>query len=481
MAFESLTGEDASLLYAEAPGTQLQIGALCFFEGAPLRDAGGRIRVDELRRHVAARLAGQPRFRQRILGVPGDLAAPVWVDDPDFAVERHTPTVRVEPHPTALRDHLDHLLAEPLDPAHPLWDIHVVDGFGDVTPQTTDGASEDVVAVVVRAHHVMADGLALHAAATLLLDPVPRPPTLAPVDWSPAPHPGPVGLTARAVAERIRRQAACVGGLTRAVADPRRLGRNARLAAGALGALRHGVPPLAPALPLTGPVGRRRAFAWDSVPMADVVAVKERCGATVNDVVLAMAAGALRRMLEERGELDPTAAEPRALIPIGSPESTTSRASNRFSVTRVALPVAIDDPLERVRVVHERMHGHGPSTSQRLMSHIFSVADFVPPPVLRLAVPPVLAHQPLVNLAVSDIPGSRDALYLWESRLLGLHPFIDVVGNVALIIGVLSYVDDLGVGITVDPDVVGDPVAIAEHVRAAARELFEAAGRPAVA
>ena len=85
-------------------------------------------------------------------------------------------------------------------------------------------------------------------------------------------------------------------------------------------------------------------------------------------------------------------------------------------------------------------------------------------------------HQPLVNLAVSNVPGSRDPLYLWGSRLLGLHPFITGVGNIALIIGVLSYVDDLGIGITVDPDIAGDPQAIVGHVRAAATELAALVG-----
>ena len=103
------------------------------------------------------------------------------------------------------------------------------------------------------------------------------------------------------------------------------------------------------------------------------------------------------------------------------------------------------------------MHEDATSLVRSFMPHLFSIADVVPPPVLRGLVPPLLAHQPLVNLAVSNIPGSRDPLFLWESPMLGLHPFINVVGNVALIIGVLSYVDDLGVGITVDPDVVGDP------------------------
>ena len=122
------------------------------------------------------------------------------------------------------------------------------------------------------------------------------------------------------------------------------------------------------------------------------------------------------------------------------------------------------------------MHERPASPAQSMMPYLFSIADFVPPPVLRGLVPRLLARQPLVNLAVSNIPGSRDPLFLWEARMLGLHPFINVVGNVALIIGVLSNVDDLGVGITVDPDVVGDPRVIATHLRAAATEMVALVG-----
>jgi hypothetical protein len=92
-------------------------------------------------------------------------------------------------------------------------------------------------------------------------------------------------------------------------------------------------------------------------------------------------------------------------------------------------------------------------------------------PALRAVVPAVLARQPFVDLAVSNIPGSRDAQYLWGSRLLRLSPFITNVGNLALIVGVLSYVDELGVGVTVDPDVAGDPQSIVDRMRHAAREL----------
>jgi WS/DGAT/MGAT family acyltransferase len=470
---ESLKAEDAALLCADPAGPQLQIGALCFFEAAPLRDDRGRLRHAALRAHVDARLSGAPRFRQRLARVPADLAAPVWVDDTDFDVERHTKHVRLPARAGArtLREFMDRLLSEPMDVAHPLWDIHIVEGIDGRNTGAAPGV--EVVAVVVRAHHIMADGIALHAAATLLLDAVPRRPGDVPRDWSPEPPPGTLGLAASALVERTRRQADLALDVARALVDPRRLATTARLVGRLLAGIRNGRPALAPDLPFTGPIGSRRAFVWDSIPMADIVAIKHACRATVNDVVLAITAGALRRHLEASGSFAPAGPEPRALIPIGSHESDAAALRNRFSITSVALPVGVDDPVARVRLIHSRMHEQATSPARALMPRVFSVADVVPLPVLRALVPRLLARQPFVNLAVSNIPGSRDPLFLWESRLLRLHPFINVVGNMALIIGVLSYTDQLGVGITVDPGVVGDPGAILTHVRAAATELVD--------
>jgi diacylglycerol O-acyltransferase / wax synthase len=458
----SLSAEDVALLCAEPRGAQLQIGALCFFQAAPLRDECGRLRLAELRSHIDSRLDDLPRFRQRIAPVLADLAAPVWVDDTGFDVARHTPRVEL-PAPggaVALREFMDRLLSEPMDLAHPLWDIHLIEGVDD-----------EVVAIVVRAHHVMADGLALHAAATLLLDPAPQPPRRQTHHWSPEQVPGPLHLSVTALADRTHRQVGIAVDTMRNVFDPRRFASNTRLAGHVLGAIRNSPPLPAPTVAFTGPVGRRRAFAWDTIPMADVIEVKQACGATVNDVVLAIAAGALRRQLQAIGSFDPTKPEPRALIPIGGHEPAAPTLGNRFSITTVGLPVGIDDPLERVTLIHSRTHRHAASPTRSLLPHLFSITDLIPIPVLRALVPRVLARQPLVNLAVSNVPGSRNPLYLWESRLLGLHPFITGVGNIALIIGVLSYVDSLGIGITVDPDVAGDPQAIVGHVRAAATEL----------
>ena len=459
---QSMRAEDVALLCAEPDGAQLQIGALCFFDAAPLRDRRGRVRLAALRSHVASQLDAVPRFRQRIAPTWADLAAPVWVDDTDFDLARHTPLVTLPAPggPAALRTFLDRLLSEPMDVAHPLWDIHVVDGYDD-----------DVIAVVVRAHHVMADGLALYDAATLLLSAAPSPPRRTASHWTPQPEPAAGRRNAIALLDRAGRRIALASAAIRQVLDPRRAVANARFAAQAVRSVPGARLPIAPSLAITGPVGTRRAFAWDTLPMSDIIAVKRACDATVNDVVLAIVTGALRAELDATDCFDPSGPEPRALVPIGSTDRTDPEPGNRFSITSVALPVAVDDPLERVGLIHARMHQRPASPATSLLPHLFSVADLVPIPALRVMAPWALRRQPLVNLAVSNIPGSREPLYLGESRLLGLHPFITGVGNMALIVGVLSYADTLGVGITVDPDVAGDPARIVEHMRRSAIEL----------
>ena len=474
---DPMSAEDAALLYAEAPGTQLQIGALCFFEAAPLRDRRGRLRLTALRSHVEARLAGLARFRQRIMRVPGDLAAPRWVDDEAFDVSRHTPHVRLpgEGGHDELERFLGGLLARPMDLDHPLWDLHFVEG--DLRAPDASGEPVEAVAVVLRAHHVMADGLALHAASTLLLDAAPRPYQRRPRPWSPRPAPGAAELTLTALTDRARRQVTAVAGLTMELADPRHLADRARAAGRMVWSLPQAGSALAPPTSWNAPVGHERGFTWSTLPMADLLRVKRACDATLNDVVLAATTGAVRRSLGSPGRRW-RGREPRALIPIGGPAGGSSGGAalgNRFSFTEVALPTRVDDPLERVRVLHQRMHAPPAERPGRnLVPYLFSVTDLVPPPLLRAVIPRVLAHQPLVNLAVSNVPGSRAPLWLWDSRLLGLHPFIDVVGNVAVIVGVLSYVDTLGVGVTVDPSVVGDPAVVNDHLRDATDELVRA-------
>jgi WS/DGAT/MGAT family acyltransferase len=453
---EPVSCEDATLLCATTPEAQLQIGALCRFDGGPLRDAAGRLRVDDLHAHVASRLHLIARFRQRIRRVPLDLTRPVWVDDTHLDLTRHlrTATLPAPGGPEELRRFVAGLLGRPLDPAHPLWDLWAIDG--------ADGGD---VYVVLRAHHALADGLSLLRAAIALLDleehPAPGP---TPPPWHPAEAPDPVTMLAGALVDRGAAQVRLAAGLAREALDPRRV---AGVAAGMLGALRS-PPRTAAVLPLTGRVGTRRDFVWASLPFGPLHDLAHRRGVTLNDVVLAAVTGALRRVLGADAAGDLAGRPPRVLVPMG--DTAGSGGGNVFSFVVTDLPVHLDDPAAVVARIHDDMEARKSSGQSAEVLSLFSVVDVLPVPVLRRLGPEVLARQPFVNLAVTNLPGSELPLHLLGSRLRELHPIVTGVGNIACIVGVLSYLDDLGVGITVDPDVVPDP----ERLLAALRDETDA-------
>ena len=458
---EPLSPEDAALWCATTPGTQLLIGALCRFEGPPLRGPAGRIRRSALRGHVASRLHLIPRFRQRLEHVPLDLARPVWVDDPDFDLRRHlrTATLPAPGGDAELRAFVGDLLDRPLDPEHPMWDLWLLDGL-----------DTDEVAVVLRADHVLADGLSLLNAAVALLDLDPVPPRRPPTDpWRPRTPPRTVPLAVRGLLERSRQQARLVRGAARAALDPRVV----------LGVPRTAVrtaldpPRLAPSLPITGRVGTRRDFVWTSLPLAPLRAVARSHGATLNDVVLAAVTGALRRQLGS-GAASLGANPPKVLVPVA--DSRDGVGGNTFSFVVAGLPVHLADPGRVLDEVHREMQVRKSSGQSERMMRLFSTVDVVPIPLLRSLAPALLARQPLVNLAVTNLPGSEAPLHLLGARLIELHPIVSGVGNIACIFGVLSYLDRLDVGLTVDRDVVAD----AEGLVAALVDASEAliAGAP---
>ncbi len=455
---ESLSTEDATLLCATAPEAQLQIGALCRSDGPPLRDGSGRLRVEDLRSHVGSRLHLVPRFRQRVVRVPFDLARPAWVDDEHFDLHLHVRTAEL-PAPGSeaeLRAFVGELLGQPLDPDRPLWDLWLIDGL--------DGGD---VAVLLRAHHVLADGLSLLRAAIALLDVEAQPatePDLAP--WTPGPVPGRAALLVTAVLERRRNQLALALGAARGLLDPRSAFRLARSAVAAIGSPPH----LAPALGLTGRVGSHRDFLWTSLPLEPLRRLGRSRGVTLNDIVLTVVADALRRVLDSEASGHAGARNPIVLVPVG--DAMHDDSGNSFSFMVAPLPVDSDGPDSMLQQVHDEMHDRKASGQSSEMSSLFSVVDVVPIPLLRRLGPELLARQPLVNLAVTNIPGSDAALYLMGSELKEMHPFITGVGNIACIIGVLSYRDQLGIGITVDADVVADADGLLAAVVAAADELL---------
>jgi WS/DGAT/MGAT family acyltransferase len=462
MVGEPVSPEDATLLCATGSRSQLQIGAVCFFEGAPLRDRQGELRIDDLRTHVESRLLLSPRYRKRIAPIPFDAARPVWVDDERFDITHHVRAATI-PDPggeDGLRRFLGDLLSQPLDTERPLWDTWVLDGLED-----------DRIALVLRVHHVMADGISLLDAALLMLGTEPQTrPDEPSGPWRPEAAPHAAGLLWDGLATRRRHQLDILAHAARFALDPRRVLGAARSAIGAMTS----PPTTAPSLPFNGRVGRRRDFLWTSLPMPELVALKRAEGVTLNDVVLAVVAEALRRQLGAEAAESLGAHAPRVLVPVGGADSTADDGGNAFSFMVAGLPIAVPDPIERLRRIHHEMEERKASLQSSAALSLFSIVDLVPLPVLRWLAPEALTRQPFVNLAVTNVPGVKEDLYLLDARLEGVHPIVTGVGNLACIIGVLSYKDRLGVGITVDPDVVEDPDGLLEAIRESAADLTSA-------
>jgi WS/DGAT/MGAT family acyltransferase len=456
---ERLRPQDATLWCVQAPDAPLQIGALCLFEGGPLRDDRGTLRLADLRRHVEARLAGLPRFRTRLASVAHDQGL-VWVDDPSFDIAHHVRVAAV-PHPggdAELRDLVSRLIEVPLDPSRPLWEIWLV-----------EGVAGDRVAVIPKVSHVMADGMAILEFALTLLDGDPGAPAGEPVGhWAPGPPPDERALVAAELVARTRLALEAVGGVARSLLRPDRilggLGRLAGVASTTAG--------LAPRLPITAPVGPHRDFAWVRLPIEDLLRVKRAHGVTLNDVVLAVVAGGLRSYLQRHGA--PVDRAVRVIVPVSTHVAAGAEIENRFSMMVAGLPVEVADPVERLAVVADEMGRRKAQAQADIGPVLFTIGGLVPPPLLRLAGPTLLAHQPFVNLAVTNLPGTREPMYLLGARMLELFPYVAVTGNIATIIGVLSYEDGLGVGVTVDADVVPDADALVADLEASARALVTA-------
>jgi diacylglycerol O-acyltransferase len=462
VSYELLRPQDATLLYAQDPRAPLQIGALALFEAGPLRDDDAAVRIDAIRRHVETRLRGT-RFRQRLVGPAFGLGAAVWVDDPDFAVGDHV-RVAALPRPgdtATLRELMARLLETPLDPARPLWEIWVV-----------EGVEGDRIAVIPKVSHVMADGTALldFMVSVLDLEPGPSAPRAAAMAEGAAP-PGRAQVLARGAIQRTRRQLArsvgLLGGLRRPV---RTVSTGFGLARSALAARP------APPSPINRPVGRRRDMTWMQQPMPELQRLKRAQGVSLNDVVLAAVAGAWRDVLGGGSDPPAGAIHPRALVPVSTHvQGAETAVENRFSLLLAELPVSVDDPLERLQRVHAEMVRRKRSAEVSIGSILLAVSDLVPAGLIRLLAPSILGRQPVVNLAVTNLPGTDQPLYLLGSRLREAYPFVTVIGNISLIVGVVSYGDSLGVGITVDPDVVDDVDAFAGALDRAFGELVAAA------
>jgi diacylglycerol O-acyltransferase / wax synthase len=451
---ERLSPLDASFLSVETPTAHMHVGWAAVFEPP----AGGRRpRFDELRRHVALRLPRAPRYRQVVRSLPLGIGAPAWVDDPAFDLDRHV--IRAESE--RLADIVADAMSEQLPRDRPLWQLRIADRLDDGR-----------LGVVGKAHHCMVDGIAAVELASLLLDPEPNAADPAPKPWRPAPAPSSAELVAAAAISTARTQLDLATLAAGVATSPARVaaaaGRAWRIAA----ALADAARPARPQPRLNQPISPRRHLGLLRRPLAELLYLKGAFGVKLNDVVLAICAGGVRRFLRESGE-DPTRLK--TMVPVSVRElDGADRLGNAISFMFVDLPCDEPDAARRVREVRaataRRKHGGVAAAGADVIRAIGLI-----PPAARSLVSRAMASPRTFNLVASNIPGPGEPLYMRGCRLAEAYPVVPVADQHALSIGVTT-IDDLACfGLYADRESLPDVDRLAASIDAALDELLQRA------
>lgn len=459
---ERLTPLDASFLFAEHGTAAMHVGAVMTFAAPP----DGPFDVEAFVELIGRRLALVPRYRQKVRTVPGRVGLPVWVDDPDFDLAFHVRHAALPAPGTeeVLRELVGRLLARRLDRARPLWEVYLIEGLADGR-----------FAVVTKTHHAMVDGLASMDIGAVLLDRDPQPRETPPDDWRPAPEPSGARLLASAWLQALQRPQAALDVAGRALADVREaaltVGRTVEAITGGRGA---GV--VRPVPPLNAASGEQRRYGTARTTLADHRAVRRVHGGTVNDVVLAVVAGALRRWMISRGEPLTAGTTVRALVPVSMrARSRDVSGGNNISAWFVDLPVAEADPLRRLATVRAAMGAYKRSGRAVDAASLVEVVGLAPPIVHSLGARLTSRFSSrLYNVLVSNVPGPARPLYAMGARMLDMFPVVPLGGGQAVAIGVTSYDGGMHYGLTADRDALPDVDVLAAAVTESLAELLAA-------
>jgi len=455
-----MTSLDASFLYLEHPNALLHVGGIYTFL-RPL-DYEGLITYVHERLHLI------PRYTQRAVMVPLNLGHPTWEPDPDFDIRSHIVYHRLKRHSddAALAALCAKLFAEPLDRARPLWEMHLIDGYGAGC------------AMLAKTHHAMIDGASGVQLINLLMDPTPHPVVAPPAASTKAARngmPNPLLHAATGLFDTARTQFEIGRSVVSALRRPSRALQEARATLMAVGTLTRtlltGVPPM----PFNGSIGKDRTLAWARLSLNEVKAVKNRLGGTVNDVVLAVISGALRSYLREHGvKTDRT--ELKAMVPVNvRAEHEHLKLGNRVSMMVAPLPIGITDPVERLRQVSAAMDLLKSSGQAEQMERVVALTDLLPPPLQR-PLAQLQASVTPVNTICTNVPGPRETRYLLGQPVQLMVPLVPLAVGIGLGFAILSYADQLTIGLNADAARVPDIGKLASALHQAFEELWAATG-----
>jgi diacylglycerol O-acyltransferase / wax synthase len=463
---ERLSGLDAAFLYFENPTHHMHVALTAVFDPATMP---GGYSFETVREFIASRLHLVPPFRRRVVEVPFRAGHPVWIEDPDFDLDYHIRRVGA-PSPGGMRELSDlaaQISSTPLHRDRPLWELYVVEGLADGN-----------IGVVTKIHHCAVDGVSGAELMVHLFDLEPggrevEPPEPREVEQVPSE----VELVAHAVASRVRRTVGLLPLLGTTARGLTNLVQRRRDPEAVVGA----VPLTAPRTPFNGSLTPHRRVSFARVSLTDVKAVKDASGCTVNDVILGLMSGTLRRYLERHDALPD---EPLlAVCPMSvRTEEEAGQANNKVSAMFTSLATDVDDPVERLAAISEVTRGakedhnaigarflqdwaeHAAPTTFALASRLYSR--------LHLAD----RHRPIHNLIISNVPGPPFPLYYAGAQLVAAYPMGPVMEGAGLNVTVMSYMDHVDIGFMACRELVPDVWDLPDLVEEAMAELLVATG-----
>lgn len=459
-AYERLSAQDSSFLLFETPATHMHLGGTTIFDIGPLATPAGGVDVDRIRRYIASRLHWIPRYRQKLKFIPIE-NHPVWVDDDRLNLHYHVRHTAL-PRPGTdrqLKELSARILSQQLDRGKPLWEVWIVEGL--------EGGR---FAMIVKTHHCVVDGISGAGLMSVLLSPVPDDRIEPAPQWRPRPAPSNVDLLREALRFRARQTAEVgqlLGDLVRRRGQQR--SRVAENLATAWETISEGLKLAAPT-PLNRPIGHYRRFDWKVMSIEQVKEVKNRLGGSINDVVLATVAGAVRRFLGWRGALRKRL-DFRAVVPVSVRSSEEqSQSGNRVSAWLLSLPVAEADPLRRyfaVRRTTERLKRTNQARGIEILTRLAELST----PILTLGVGLASRMSPY-NLIVTNVPGPPAPLYMLGAPMIEAFPHVPLFENQGLAVALFSYHGRLCWGFNADWDLVPDLDVFVAAVERSFSELY---------
>ncbi|MGZ4784829.1 MAG: WS/DGAT/MGAT family O-acyltransferase [Acidimicrobiales bacterium] len=464
---QRLTGLDDGFLWMETPTSYMHVASLIMVDGD---SRPGGLTFEHVRALYESRLDFAPPFRRRLVQVPFGIHHPLWIEDPDFDLDWHLRYITMPADRATLHDVTDlaaKLVAIPLDRTRPLWEMWFIDGIED-----------GHVGLLTKVHHAAIDGASGEELMVAILDvePDPEPRPAPEVPWKPDPMPTDTELIGHATWSLAQQPIRAAKALQRTIGVALKVREQNRQ--------RPITPPpapfTAPAASINGPLSPERSFAASSLSLPDVKAVKNAFGCTVNDVVMTMCAGALRRYFDDLGEeLDASLV---AMIPISvRTEDQKGTHGNQVSMMLASLETERDDPTDRLAHIHENMKVAKEQQNAIGADTLQEWAEFAAPAVFSRAARLygntriTDLHRPMFNVCISNVPGPPFPLYVTGAQVLDTYPMGPIYEGFGLNITLMSYLDRIDFGLIADPALVPDVWRIADGLREALDELLAAA------